>query len=493
METNHSVKVNVTQPEELQDARVKQWRKLEREVVEKLTERVFYVKTIGTQKFFYDTATDSASLTISHLIGIVTHEMKQRDSEYTVGNVLSKNNPVRQALSQANFKSIVLEDRYVPQGDAAVLESGLYFRNIWKRPMVQPVPYTSIAKARAKGAGAFKFIEHLQLMLGDTVLDLDHPDSKAGYLIRMLAYRYQVHDFTKTQKPHVAFYFYGKQGYGKTIFSTVLHEVFGPSAVMATPDERSLNSMSFVDIFSRTWAVVDEVNIAKGSTDYNAIKTMTGNTRTDAARKGEHFKYRYIPAQLIMNSQKPPTFIEAGDRRFFISRWDCEFETPTAKDDYFREYTTWLHDKGGFAAIAGLLAVTDISAVNPEAPAMITPEKRQVVAMVSDDSIQDMTQLIEDAPYKVCWTEQDFGSIFHENDIHKKQFGYKMEEAGLVEQLKRKYEGKRSIKFYLRRGWEISITNGKPAMLINIENSDESKQLKQDPGYASAMQRRPDF
>ena len=121
METNHSVKVNVTQPEELQDARVKQWRKLEREVVEKLTERVFYVKTIGTQKFFYDTATDSASLTISHLIGIVTHEMKQRDSEYTVGNVLSKNNPVRQALSQANFKSIVLEDRYVPQGDAAVL------------------------------------------------------------------------------------------------------------------------------------------------------------------------------------------------------------------------------------------------------------------------------------------------------------------------------------------------------------------------------------
>jgi len=149
--------------------------------------------------------------------------------------------------------------------------------------------------------------------MNDTEMDLDHEDSKAGYLIRMLAYRYQVHDFRKTQKPHVAFYFYGKQGYGKTIFSTTLQEVFGTSAVMSTPDERSLNSMSFVDIFSRTWAVVDEVNIAKGSTDYNAIKTMTGNTRTDAARKGEHFKYRYIPAQsCTLRSHPPSSKLETG-------------------------------------------------------------------------------------------------------------------------------------------------------------------------------------
>lgn len=493
MEINQSVNVSVTEPEELHDAKVKRWRRLEREVIDELTKRVFYIKTIGSQKFYYDTATDSANLTVSHLIGIVTHEMKQLDSEWSIGNALSQENPVRVALRNANFNSIVLEDRYVPQGDPAVFERGLYFRNIWKKPLVQPIAYKSVAKARAKGTGAYPFIEHLQLMLGDTETDLDHPDSKAGYLIRMMAYRYQVHDFSRTQKPHVAFYFYGKQGYGKTIFSTVLQEVFGRSAVMATPDERSFTSLSFVDIFSRTWAVVDEVNIAKGSTDYNAIKTLTGNTQTDAARKNEHFKYRYIPAQLIMNSQKPPTFIEAGDRRFFISRWDCDFESPSAKDEYFRKYTTWLQKKGGFAAIAGLLAVTDISAVNPEAPAMITPEKLQVVAMVTDDSVQEMLQEIDEMPQKVCWTEQDFADIFRENDIQKKQFGYKMEEAGLVEQLKRKFEGRRSIKFYLRRGWEIRIANGKTAMLINIENREESKPLKTDAGYISAMNRRPDF
>ena len=493
MEASDNVNVRIASPEELHDAKVKLWREQERQVVSELTKRVFYVKTQGTQKFYYDTVTGAASLTVSHLLGIVEHEMKQLDSEWTSGNVLSQNNPVREALKQANFRSIVMEDKYVPQGDPAVFDSGLYFKNIWKAPQVKPIAYKSIAKARAKGTGAYPFIHHLQLMMNDTEMDLDHEDSKAGYLIRMLAYRYQVHDFRKTQKPHVAFYFYGKQGYGKTIFSTTLQEVFGTSAVMSTPDERSLNSMSFVDIFSRTWAVVDEVNIAKGSTDYNAIKTMTGNTRTDAARKGEHFKYRYIPAQLIMHSQKPPTFIEAGDRRFFISRWECDFEAPQDKDDYFRNYTSWLHDKGGFAAIAGLLEMTDTSSLNPESPAMITPEKRQVVAMVSDDSVQDMNQIIDDAPFKVCWVESDFDNVFHTNDIHKKQYGYKMEEAGLVEQLKRKYEGRRSIKFFLRRGWEIRITNGKPAMLVNIDDPKQSKPMKEDPGYVDAMQRRPEF
>jgi len=62
----------------------------------------------------------------------------------------------------------------------------------------------------------------------------------------------------------------------------------------------------------------------------------------------------------------------------------------------------------------------------------------------------------------------------------------------LVEQLKRKFEGKKVIKFYLRRGWEIRITNGRPTMLIDIERPEESKQLKMDPGYISAINYRPD-
>ena len=306
----------------------------------------------------------------------------------------------------------------------------------------------------------------------------------------MLAFRYQKHDFRKTEKPHVAFYFYGKQGMGKGVFGRTLEAVFGGTAVMTVPDEKSLTSMSSVDVFSRTWAIVDEVNILKGSTNYNTIKTHTGSTHTSSARKNEHFRTWYIPAQLLMFSQKPPTFIEAGDRRFFISRWETDFESPQAKDDYFRNYTNWLHDRGGFEAIAGLLEATDVSKVRPESQAMITPEKRQVVAMVTDDSVQEMVTQIEEYPERICWTEEDFSEIFVEQSVNQKQYGYKMEEAGLVEQIKRKFEGKRSIKFYLRKGWEIRIVNGEGSWLQSASDTDVKKSLKEDAGYIAAITRK---
>ena len=276
---------------------------------------------------------------------------------------------------------------------------------------------------------------------------------------------------------------------GKGILGRTLEAVFGGSAVMTVPDEKALTSMSSVDVFSRTWAIVDEVNILKGSTNYNTIKTHTGSTHTSSARKNEHFRAWYIPAQLIMFSQKPPTFIEAGDRRFFISRWETEFDSPEAKDNYFRDYTNWLHDKGGFEAIAGLLKVTDVSKLRTESAAMVTPEKRQVVAMVTDDSVQEMIEQIDENPERICWTEDDFLETFLAQEISQKQYGYKMEEAGLVEQLKRKYGGNRSIKFYLRKGWEIRVVNGKGSWLQSTSDSNSKMKLKEDAGYLAAMAR----
>ena len=457
-------------------------------VISALTRRVFFVKSQGNQRFYYDVKTGANSLTVQHLIGIVIHDMKRRHEDWDVGDIASPKNELRTQLQKAHFNSIVMQPQYRPNKGVATYEDGLYFPNVWRKPDVVPTEYTSVAKARSKNKGAAPFIEHLQLMLGDTVA-LDHPESKAGYLLAMLAFRYQTHDFKETEKPHVAFYFYGKQGMGKGIFGRTLEAVFGGSAVMTVPDEKALSDMSSVDVFSRTWAIVDEVNILKGSTNYNTIKTHTGSTHTSSARKNEHFRAWYIPAQLIMFSQKPPTFIEAGDRRFFISRWETEFDSPEAKDDYFRDYTNWLHDKGGFEAIAGLLKVTDVSKLRTESAAMVTHEKRQVVAMVTDDSVQEMIEQIGENPEQICWTEDDFLETFLAQEISQKQYGYKMEEAGLVEQMKRKYGGSRSIKFYLRKGWEIRVVNGKGSWLQSTSDSSRKMKLKEDSGYLAAMAR----
>jgi hypothetical protein len=452
-----------------------------RALAEQLTKRFFFVREVGNQRFFYDAETGDDNLTYMHLIPHLQSLLPQGNNVNFVG----KKAEGYQALTFANWRPILLKPIYGCGANSKVVSSnGNLYPNIWRKPLIEPTEFQTLFKARK---GARQFVEHLQTMLGDTTTDLDDENSKAGYLIRMLAYRYQVHDFRQTQKPHVAFYFYGKQGYGKGIFSDTLQAVFGESAVMKVPDEKSLNSMSSVDIFSRTWAVVDEVNIAKGDTNYNKIKTHTGTTQTSSARKNEHFKQYYIPAQLMMFSQKPPTFIEAGDRRFFISQWDCEFDSSQQKDNYFGRYTDWLQNKGGYAAIAGLLEKTDIKTLRAESPAMMTPEKRQVVAMVTDDAVTDIQLAVEDKPDVICFTESDFDNVWFEHDITKRARGYKLQEAGLVETAKKKYEGKRTITFFVRPEYELIVKNGMPNTLTHKGQRGKDILLKDELGYQRAM------
>jgi hypothetical protein len=284
-----------------------------------LTKRFFFVKETGGQKFYYDSETGDRDLTYQHLAKHLIDGISKNHPHSPLPNVVGENSEGFQAITHQNFQPVLLHPIYQAGSVSKVVElKGNLHPNSWRKLEVKPTEFQTPNKARAaKGAGPF--IDHLQRMPHDTTKDLDDENSKAGYVIKMLAYRFQVHNFRDKQKPHVSFYFYGKQGYGKDVFSDTLQAVFGESAVMKVPDEKSLDSISSVDIFSRTWAVVDEVNIAKGSTNYNKIKTHTGTSSTNSARKGQHFKPWYIPAQLIMCSQKPPTFIEPGHRRFFIS------------------------------------------------------------------------------------------------------------------------------------------------------------------------------
>jgi hypothetical protein len=98
---------------------------------------------------------------------------------------------------------------------------------------------------------------------------------KADYLAKMLAYRYQTHEVKV--KPHVCFYFYGLVGgYGKSLFASNVEKVFDNIAVMSVMDQTALDSMSAIDMWTRTWVIVQEVDVKKGSTNYNKIKTMTG-------------------------------------------------------------------------------------------------------------------------------------------------------------------------------------------------------------------------
>ena len=118
---------------------------------------------------------------------------------------------------------------------------------------------------------------------------------------------------------------------------------------------------------------------------------------------------------------------------------------------------------------------------------MMTPEKRQVVAMVTDDAVTDIQLAVEDKSDVICFTESDFDNIWFEHDITKRARGYKLQEAGLVETAKKKYEGKRTIKFFVRPEYELIVKNGMPNTLTHKGQRGKDILLKDELGYQRAM------
>ena len=359
-----------------------------------LQNRFYHLRNSGGQTFYYDSVTEDTTLTHQHL----NYQLIKR------GNSLES---AKEIIKHTHFLPIVLKAEYVPGGDAVVSLEGNLYPNLWRPGNHPPKPIDSSP-----------FTDHLAMMLGSK--------SKADYLVTALAYRYQQGYISS--KPHIAFYFYGHIcGYGKSLFATTIEQVFGGSAVRTVTDETALGSMSAIDVWTRTWAIVQEVDVKRGSTNYNQIKTMTGGNEFSAARKGEHFRKHRTPAQLIMLSNDAPHFLEANDRRFFVSKWQCEFGDDTEKNCYFNYYVNWLENLDGYSAIANLLNTTDISDFDLAAPAMMTEEKQAVLSMAEDKAVGDILDTLEASPDKLLWAEQDFRIVWSDHDTDPKAIKYKLE------------------------------------------------------------------
>tara|TARA_R110000803_G_scaffold151143_1_gene216316 strand:+ start:2820 stop:4169 length:1350 start_codon:yes stop_codon:yes gene_type:complete len=430
-----------------------------------LRSRFYFIKQQSGQTLYYDAETGVRTLTKMHLVEHLIIQGMKSDDPLSTG---------LEIISNVFFTPIVLQEVYLPHRPKVVNIQGNHHLNSWSEPTIKP----------GQAISARPFEEHLRRMLGS--------NAKADYLIDMVAYRYQNPKMLNDQKPHVAFYLYGeKHGYGKGLFAGTLEAVFGESAVTKVIDQSALNSMSAVDVWTRTWAVVEEVDVKKGSTDYNRLKTMIGGGAFSAARKGEHFRKHESPAQLFMLSNHAPTFIEPNDRRFFISEWTTTFESVEEKNNYFSQYATWLKEEGGYSAIASLLARRDISQVKIEAPAMMTDEKQAVVSLMTDRAVEEIQLIMEERPAAICFTADMFDSIWRDHDVPKNQRKYKLSEAGLLATPKKRY-GRPTFQFWIRKGWDIQVRNGKKTMLSN-KTEQLAKELESDEGYKAAieLQRNP--
>jgi hypothetical protein len=428
--------------------------------------RFYFIKQQGGQTIYYDALTGVRTLTKMHLASQIVGKLIEQNITVDDPHAFSWD-----IVKNTHFTPIVLQEVYLPHRPKVVNIQGNHHLNVWSEPSVKP----------DNAISAKPFVEHLKRMLGSK--------AKADYLTDMVAYRYQNPKMQNDKKPHVAFYLYGeKHGYGKGLFAGTLEAVFGESAVIKVIDQSALKSMSAVDVWTRTWAVVEEVDVKKGSTDYNNLKTMIGGSAFSAARKGEHFRKHESPAQLIMLSNHAPTFIEPNDRRFFISEWTTTFESLDEKNSYFNSYATWLKEQGGYSAIASLLAKRDISQVKVEAPAMMTEEKQAVVSLMTDRAVEEIKLIMEERPAAICFNVDMFKPIWDDHDVPKNQQKYKLSEAGLLATPKKRYSGP-TFQFWIRKGWQLQVRNGRKTMLSN-KAEQLVKELENDDGYKAAVEAR---
>jgi hypothetical protein len=394
-----------------------------------LIDRFYISKTVGNQKIFIDIVNEKKDLQLSHIIGVLCHE----GMEFSEANKLA---------SQTHFRPIVNEESYKPGMPRVYEENGLFFLNSWRPPLIEP-----------KEGDYAPFKDHLQRALKD--------DAKVNYYLDMLAWRYQ---HPLEPKPHIAFYFYGaKGGSGKSTHVETITKVFGESSVKAINTTNKLSDGSAVQLWSRTWLVIEEANIAKGTALYDNIKSFTGSEETDASVKYSHFSKHKVPAQLIMMSNRPPAFIEENDRRFFIAEWTMEGNDEDIAS-YFKQYRFWLED-GGYEAIAYLLSTRTVSR-NVYEPAMVTPEKQQAQTSTLDECVREIKDFIQDKSPAKIFKRNDFFEIFYEHGIKRNQEKHKLIEAGLIVTGRIRIDGKQEY-WWIEKGSMILSKQGVPAVYID--------------------------
>ena len=344
--------------------------------VERALTRFFVVSGAGQGMRFYDPV-NKRELTIHNIVSWINQLINNAES---VGWSELVNKRWRALLPKAEYRP--------NQKPVFEIEPGFFVRNIWAAPDVVP----------DERCDPTFFIRFLDSAIGR---------EEREYVIKWLAWQYQ----RPLDKPHTGLYLFGAQGTGKSTIAHILERVFGTTAVMRIADQSKLASMSNVDIWSRTLLIVEEVDVSIQDKLSNTIKSFMGTSHVDADRKHEHFGSYFIPANLIMLSNNPPTMLEKDDRRWYVK----EMAPQSDPETYFKNFYRWL-EHSGYRAIAHLLATTDISDMSLSDRPRHTDEKILACGMALKQDVLDVMKMIEDADGEV-FTPAYFASVCSGNRL----------------------------------------------------------------------------
>mgnify|MGYP001244648268 CR=1 FL=1 len=387
-----------------EDAETRRAELPESQAINLLRNRFYITGHASGQPKFYDTLNDIGNQLTMHLIPVVLQEIPELSHDFkTVKNLINS------LVNDGVIRPLSLETMfYRPHCGPVVNVNGIYFRNLWRPPTIEP----------QKG-DASPFIDFLNRAMGGR-------EEEVKYFIKWLALLVQ--DPLPNRKPPVAPYIYSnQQGQGKSLLAGILTEVLGESAVRTSSGPQALEDKNRIEFFSRTLFVADEAQLDKKTNALQAFKNLITSTTTDEALKNQSVRRHEVPARIMMLSNYAPAHLERDDRRHFVVRWDTGLRGEE-KDQYFNDLISWLNS-GGYSTVSYFLTNYDVGEWDYAAPAMMTDAKLGVIQSHSSKWEQRFTDFAEDNNRWFVDQNNDFNGWVEDN-FNLDQLPYILEQLG---------------------------------------------------------------
>jgi len=420
---------------------------------------------------YYKRDDGTQNLLREHVIQATSRAMQRLDhfkdvDEYTLRQTIIS----RLDAKHVSLKPIMLSKEYFrPTEGTEVWVGDVAYPNVWRESLVVP----------NNKRDAQPFIDFMHRMTS----------TEGGtFIIRLLAYKFQY----PLRKPHHALYLYHLEGgYGKGTLAEIMEAVYGSSSLKQGTVKEGFGSLSGIDLWKRTWLIADEMPEKASDAIYSYLKDMTGRQKKDGARKNEHFQKHEVPANLIVFSNNPPSFLPSSDRRFFVSEFHHEFEDDDARAAYMAWFRDWAFNKGGVEAVAHYLGNLDVDDYNEAQQAPRTEEWRRCTGMQEDDDAITIRNFISDLPQQHIFEDKQLKEMLAHlrSDQERKSV---LSKAGLVKEKDRvscKMDNKQKmITVWVREGQEIKrYTNGtmvEPAG-VSLQRQAQSMPLMQEDADAA--------
>ena len=160
----------------------------------------------------------------------------------------------------------------------------------------------------------------------------------------------------EADKPLWALFLYSQtKGSGKSTLSMIFAHLFGKENSSVENNVSKLVSRFNAPVLDKKFVTCEELNIAPGSPEANAIKTYITETRTMTEHKGHDVFMVEQACAFMFTSNHTPLWLEQGDRRFYVIDVDHDGHRFGESADEFAalsaEVHTYLEDP---ANIAGL-------------------------------------------------------------------------------------------------------------------------------------------